>query len=539
VKEAPRSAPHASISLPWRRSGGSEAVISAAAASNLPRDLLGLLLHLATGGPLASRTAAAAALVAASKAHPASLLLRWQTVLTTAAGSLPSTGASAAANGQQRSSEGVAAHLISAVGNLLASAAEHSDGAAPVIGGQPSGGFAGPSLAAPVETAVQGVSEPGSGAAPVMLPAAQLAALWSAANGTLLRAASDSVPMVSAAAIEALTAPCAGGPRPWAVLAGSDREAARAAVQAAAKHDTVSLRATAARAAGAFAACSPPNTASDATAEGGGGWATVVVSALRDGAPAVRVAAACALAAMCGSLRLDYQLHTEPTETLPSDLLLSLLEAAAAAARDSDKVACHAIRAVGHLLVRLPPHAAGQDASSACSSAVRSALQALERTLRGGSPKLQWNAAAAASRLLGNPAVVAALPPAALTAVVRSAAAVVGSSGNLKACTQAAAVLEAAVMLQRCGTQECLQRGKFLPVLQESLAAVQVRLRACDGTPLATEGPSMQSSTGEKNEFAQESAARPQTAADVRYLAGLISQLHAAENALMQALLAP
>lgn len=104
---------------------------------------------------------------------------------------------------------------------------------------------------------------------------------------------------------------------------------------------------------------------------------------------------------------------------------------------------------------------------------------------------------------------------------------------------QAAAVLEAAVMLQRCGTQECLQRGKFLPVLQESLAAVQVRLRACDGTPLATEGPSMQSSTGEKNEFAQESAARPQTAADVRYLAGLISQLHAAENALMQALLAP
>lgn len=73
------------------------------------------------------------------------------------------------------------------MGNLLASAAEHSDGAAPVIGGQPSGGFAGPSLAAPVETAVQGVSEPGSGAAPVMLPAAQLAALWSAANGTLLR----------------------------------------------------------------------------------------------------------------------------------------------------------------------------------------------------------------------------------------------------------------------------------------------------------------------------------------------------------------
>lgn len=64
-------------------------------------------------------------------------------------------------------------------------------------------------------------------------------------------------------------------------------------------------------------------------------------------------------------------------------------------------------------------------------------VQALERTLRGGSPKLQWNAAAAASRLLGNPAVVAALPPAALTAVVRSAAAVVGSSGNLKACTQA------------------------------------------------------------------------------------------------------
>lgn len=80
-----------------------------------------------------------------------------------------------------------------------------------------------------------------------------------------VQAASDSVPMVSAAAIEALTAPCAGGPRPWAVLAGSDREAARAAVQAAAKHDTVSLRATAARAAGAFAACSPPNTASDAT----------------------------------------------------------------------------------------------------------------------------------------------------------------------------------------------------------------------------------------------------------------------------------
>lgn len=56
VKEAPRSAPHASISLPWRRSGGSEAVISAAAASNLPRDLLGLLLHLATGGTSARRS---------------------------------------------------------------------------------------------------------------------------------------------------------------------------------------------------------------------------------------------------------------------------------------------------------------------------------------------------------------------------------------------------------------------------------------------------------------------------------------------------
>ncbi len=66
-------------------------------------------------------------------------------------------------------------------------------------------------------------------------------------------------------------------------------------------------------------------------------------------------------------------------------------------------------------------------------------MQALERGLRGGGPKVQWNAAAAACRLLGNLPLATAMPGAA-TAATCAAAELLQSSGNLKASTQASAL---------------------------------------------------------------------------------------------------
>lgn len=61
--------------------------------------------------------------------------------------------------------------------------------------------------------------------------------------------------------------------------------------------------------------------------------------------------------------------------------------------------------------------------------------QALTHSLASGGPKVQWNGAAAACRLLGNVPVAAALPDAVAT-VVQAATALLQSSGNLKASTQ-------------------------------------------------------------------------------------------------------
>lgn len=65
----------------------------------------------------------------------------------------------------------------------------------------------------------------------------------------------------------------------------------------------------------------------------------------------------------------------------------------------------------------------------------RGGPQALNHSLASGGPKVQWNGAAAACRLLGNVPVAAALPDAVAT-VVQAATALLQSSDNLKASTQ-------------------------------------------------------------------------------------------------------
>ncbi|CAG5122678.1 unnamed protein product [Candidula unifasciata] len=115
----------------------------------------------------------------------------------------------------------------------------------------------------------------------------------------------------------------------------------------------------------------------------------------------VRFKAAWALANLCDTLVLNKDKQVQDFVTdFPHDLLLQLVQCAASSTKESDKISCNAVRAIGNLVRYMPTRCFLQ---SDMEKAVEAAVRGLIKNMNSGTMKVRWNSCYAASNAFQNP----------------------------------------------------------------------------------------------------------------------------------------
>ncbi|XP_059171734.1 HEAT repeat-containing protein 6-like isoform X2 [Physella acuta] len=177
---------------------------------------------------------------------------------------------------------------------------------------------------------------------------------------------------------------------------------------------------------------------------------TAILSCMKSTSNSVRFKAAWAMANLCDTLVSNKENGLEEIlAEFKESMVLELVECAASATKDSDKISCNAARAIGNLLRFLPSHLFQKPEMEA---ALLCAVRGLVKNMSSGTMKVRWNSCYAASNAFQNAQLPIEKPW--VSDILNTLSKVVQNSLNFKVRINAALGLSAPQNRQAYGSRE-------------------------------------------------------------------------------------
>ncbi|KAH9489339.1 HEAT repeat-containing protein 6 [Bulinus truncatus] len=175
-----------------------------------------------------------------------------------------------------------------------------------------------------------------------------------------------------------------------------------------------------------------------------------ILRCMESSSNSVRFKAAWAMANLCDTLVSNKDNHVEEfLSEFPESMVLQLVQCAATSTKDSDKISCNSVRAIGNLLRFLP---ATYFQHPEMQKAVDAAVKGLVKNMSSGTMKVRWNSCYAASNAFQNSQLP--LDKSWVTEILTTLSKVVQSSLNFKVRINASLGLTAIHSRQQYGSRE-------------------------------------------------------------------------------------
>ncbi|XP_055862754.1 HEAT repeat-containing protein 6-like [Biomphalaria glabrata] len=175
-----------------------------------------------------------------------------------------------------------------------------------------------------------------------------------------------------------------------------------------------------------------------------------ILRCMESSSNSVRFKAAWAMANLCDTLVSNKENHVEEfLLEFPESMVLQLVQCAASSSKDSDKISCNSVRAIGNLL-RFLTAASFQQPDM--QKAVDTAVKGLVKNMTSGTMKVRWNSCYAASNAFQNSHLPLDKPW--LTDILTTLSKVVQNSSNFKVRINAALALSSVQSRQQYGSKE-------------------------------------------------------------------------------------